>query len=142
MTDLLAVVQSLSGITDDDNGTHRLVSSRRTLEAELFEYVEHPLGADTCLVVHWESGGAQGGDWDGGQAEPYSTVFSGELLLLDALLAKVAPDLPFAKLTEMRALIEHGLYSSDAHYGNYIDHTYKFIPLSVVAERLAAWGYL
>lgn len=86
--------------------------------------------------------GWKGGDWDGGQAEYHATVFSGELLLLNALLAKVAPDLPFDKLTEMRTLIGHGLYTSDHGYGNTTDHSYMFIPLSVVGERLAAWGCL
>jgi hypothetical protein len=143
MIDLLSTALALPDIKDaPTTGIHRITTNRDRAVDELFCYATPEPTQDACLAVGWSTGGMEGGSYLNTEVQTYTTdIGPCHLLLLDALLAVVAPGISQEHRGALHDAAEEGTHIEYEYYGNSIDYAFRLLPLSIVAERLEGWGY-
>lgn len=93
----------------------------------------------------WVTGGMSGGNcWDSEASTIYWTEEAKELIDLDVLLQKIAPDMTYLQYKELiRELdVKRQTYSVNEYYGNYTDHEYKYIELDHLHDVMIKLGHI
>lgn len=108
---------------------------------------KQPYGVDHvkgyCVYQRWETGGADGGNYNGGVAQPYTTDEEPKAFYaLDALLLVLCPDISFMHYKALLGYVKDNSYTDSwDYYGNHSDYAIRYIEVSVIEDQLIKWGY-
>ena len=108
------------------------------------ERVKEIVGRDNVLKeqfveVEWETGGCDGGNCWGDEAQPYYLNDpEPEFADLDKILNELCPKLPFSEYKSLLVdCVERDSRTSDGYYGNYTDYSIKRLDLDKLYNLLS-----